>query len=179
MLIDVTFAILILFASIKGMRKGFVIAFFSLVAFIIGLAAALKMSAAMARKLSENLNVYGPWLPFVSYMLVFFGVVFLVNLGGRLIQKSFELVMLGWLNRVAGALVFALLYGIIFSVFLFYAIQLHMLKPATIAASVFYPYIQPLAPKIINAIGDVIPAFKNIFEQLEHFFETLSNKMQH
>lgn len=160
-------------ACIKGLRKGFIIALFSIAGFIAGLAAALKLSALVAEKLSSNLNASGKWLPALSFLLVFIAVVILVNLGARLIQKSFEMVMLGWVNRVGGLLLYALLYSILFSIFLFYATQLHFIKADTIAASQAYPYLQPLGPKVINSLGTVIPVFKDMFSNLENFFEKL------
>lgn len=179
MLIDIIFALLLIFACIKGLRKGFILALFSVVAFIIGIAAALKLSAVVATKLSENVNATGKWLPVISFIIVFILVVVLVNLGGRLIQKAFEAMMLGWLNRIAGVVLYIFLYSIIFSIFLFYAVQLDFIKETTISASKTYKYIQPLGPKLIDALGRIIPLFKDIFGQLEQFFGQVSNKIQH
>jgi membrane protein required for colicin V production len=179
MFIDLVLAILIIFACIQGLRKGFILALFSIIAFIIGIAAALKLSAVVAMKLSENVNVSGKWLPVISFLLVFILVVVLVNLGGRLIQKAIETLLLGWVNKIAGVVLYILLYCIIYSIFLFYAVQLHFIKGSAISASQTYAYIQPLGPKVINVIGTVIPLFKDIFAQLEYFFGQVSNKMQH
>lgn len=179
MLIDIIFFALLFFACIKGLKKGFIVALFSVVAFIIGIAAALKLSAFVAAKLSENVEVSGKWLPVISFILVFLGVVLIVNLGAKLIQKAIEAVMLGWLNRIAGVVLYILIYTIIYSIFLFYAVQLHIIKEKAISASVMYPYIQPVGPKIIDSIGSVVPFFKDLFTQLEAFFTAVANKMQH
>jgi membrane protein required for colicin V production len=162
-----------LLAIIKGYSKGFIIALFSVVAFVVGLAAAIKLSAFVAGQLLEHFPHAQKWLPLLSFLLVFTAVVLLVNLGAKLVQKSVEFVLLGWLNRLAGMVLFGLLYSFLTSIFLFYAVQLHLLSPATVSTSKIYPYLQPLAPTIINAIGVIIPLFKNGFEQLEKFFETL------
>ena len=173
MFIDVFFLLLMIMACFKGLRKGFIIALFSIIGFIVGLAAALKLSAVVAEKLSSNLNASGKWLPALSFLLVFIVVVILINLGARLIQKSFEMVMLGWVNRIGGMLLYALLYSIFFSIFLFYATQLHFIKAETISASQVYPYIKPLGPKVINSLGTIIPVFKDMFSNLEKFFGSL------
>lgn len=179
MLIDLVFAVLVFFGCIKGLRKGLIIALFSVVAFIVGLAAALKLSAVVANKLSENLEISGKWLPVVSFMIVFFIVVLLVNLGGKMIQKTVEMAMLGWVNRIGGIILFIFIYSMIYSIFLFYGAQLHIIKDETIKASQIYPYIQPLAPKVLGIIGGIIPVFKDIFAQLTQFFDQVSNKLQH
>jgi membrane protein required for colicin V production len=177
MLIDAIFVILMVLACWKGLRKGFIVAIFSVLGFIIGIAAALKLSAVVAARLSTQVNGGAKWLPVVSFLLVFIAIAFLVNFCGKLIQKTFETVMLGWANRLAGALLYMLLYSIIFSVFLFYAVQLNFIKVETTAASVVFPYLLPLAPKVINGFGAVIPLFKDMFEQLQQFFGGISNKV--
>lgn len=164
-----------LVAVFKGYSRGFIVALFSVVGFIIGLAAALKLSAFAAEKLSGTFNASGKWLPVLSFLLVFIAVVLLIRLGAKIIQSSIELAMLGWVNRIAGIILYALLYAILFSVFLFYAVQLRVFSDESIAASNVYPYIQPLGPKVIDSLGTIIPWFKDMFSQLEQFFEGISS----
>jgi membrane protein required for colicin V production len=179
MLIDFTFAALIILAIIKGYQKGFIIAIFSIIAFIIGLAAALKLSAAVANYLKESISVSAKWLPFIAFALVFFIVIILVRLGAKLIEKTFQAVMLGWLNRIGGILLYAALYTIILSIFIFYAEKLQLLQPAAIESSQTYHFIQPWGPKVMDNFGRLIPVFKDMFTELGDFFNSLSNKIQH
>jgi len=178
-MIDIIFAILIIIACVKGYQKGLILALFSIVAFIIGLAAALKLSSVVAGWLGNNANISARWLPFLSFAIVFFVVVLLVRWGGKLIEKTFEMSLLGWVNRLGGIIFYAALYIIIFSVFLFYAEQVHLIKPETIKASQTYSFVQPWGPVVINNFGKVIPIFKDMFSDLETFFGNISNKMQH
>ena len=170
MFIDIVFLLLILLACVKGYSKGLIIALFSIVGFIAGLAAALKLSVYVSGKLSTTFNASGKWLPFISFLLVFLAVVILVNLGAKLLQKSVEMIMLGWLNRLAGIILYALLYSIFFSIFLFYAAQLKIISIDTMTASQVYPYLQPVGPLVMDSLGKVIPVFKDMFVQLEEFF---------
>lgn len=176
MLIDIIAFVLLLMAVFKGLRKGLIVALFSFLGFIIGLAAALKLSAAMAAYIGGNVAVSQRWLPFVAFMAVFIIVLILVRLGARLVQGAVQMVMLGWLNRVGGVLFYALIYFFIFSILLFYAARLNLIKPATTAASVTYGFIQPLAPKLMNMVGVVIPFFKNMFAELLHFFDKVGSQ---
>ncbi|MEP7163480.1 MAG: CvpA family protein [Ferruginibacter sp.] len=177
MVIDVVFIILVILACIKGYQKGLIIALFSIIAFIAGMAAALKLSAVVAAKLSSSTSVSAKWLPVISFVLVFLIVVVLVHLGGKMLQRTAELVMLGWVNKLGGIIFYALLYGIVLSIFLFYAVQLHLIKNDTITASRCYPFIQPLGHWVIDKLGIIIPFFKDMFNQLQHFFGAVSNKI--
>ena len=78
MFIDIIGLILLVWATFKGLRNGFVVAVFSFLAFIIGLAAALKLSAVAAEYLGSNISIGERWLPFIAFALVFFVVVLFI-----------------------------------------------------------------------------------------------------
>lgn len=171
MFIDLTVLVLLAFAVFNGLRKGFIIGVFSLLAFIIGLAAAVKLSALAAGYINENLQVSQRWLPVLAFSVVFFLVIFLVRLGAKALEAVLRMAMLGWLNKLGGVLLFAGLYLFIFSILLFYAEQLDVIKENTTGLSHTYPYLKPLGPKVINALGYIIPFFKNMFVELLRFFD--------
>ena len=176
MFIDSIAVVLIILAIIKGLRKGLVVAIFSLLAFMIGLAAALKLSAVAAGYLGSNTNISQRFLPILAFVLVFLIVAFLVRLGARAIESALRLAMLGWLNKIGGIVFYLLLYFFIFSIVLFYATQLHIIKPQAEQTSVTYPIVYPMAPVVMDALGSIIPFFKNTFSDLENFFDHLSRK---
>jgi membrane protein required for colicin V production len=176
MIIDIAFFFTLLLAIFKGLRKGFILGIFSLLAFIIGLAAALKLSAVVAAYLQTNVVSASKWLPVLSFLLVFIVVILLVGLGARLIKKTIDFAMLGRLDRLGGMILYIIIYTIIFSVILFFTEKLLFLKPEVIAGSFVYKHIVPWGPKVINNIGNIIPFFKDMFIQLESFFESMTKK---
>lgn len=176
MLIDIIVVILLVMAVFKGLRKGLIVAVFSFLAFLIGLAAALKLSTLMAEYIGTNVEISQRWLPFVAFIVVFALVVLLVRLGAKAIEGAVRMMMLGWLNRLGGALFYILIYFFIFSILLFYTTQLRILKQDTIDASVTYGYIAPFAPNIISIVGAVIPFFRDMFDQLLQFFDEVGKR---
>ena len=176
MLIDIAFVLVMILAIFKGIRKGLVLGIFSLLAFIIGLAAALKLSVVVAGWLKESTGTFSKWLPLISFVLVFIAVVFLVGLVARLIKKTMQFAMLGWLDRLGGMILYVAVYTIIFSVFLFFAEKLFLIQPATVHDSKIYPYVASWGPKVIDNLGKIIPIFKDMFTQLQDFFGNLANK---
>lgn len=176
MLIDIIAFVLLLVAIFKGLRKGLIVAVFSFLAFIIGLAAALKLSTAMAAYIGDNVAVSQRWLPFVAFIAVFLLVVFLIRLGAKLLQGAVQMAMLGWANRLGGVIFYVLIYFFIYSILLFYATQLSLIKAETTQASATYDFIQPFGPKVIDVLGSIIPFFKNMFEELLQFFDAVGEK---
>ncbi|HYE54369.1 MAG TPA: CvpA family protein [Chitinophagaceae bacterium] len=176
MLIDIIFAILVIVAIFKGLRRGFIVAIFSILAFIVGLAAAIKLSAVVAEYLAGSTNISGKWLPFLSFLLVFILVAVVVRIVAKLIEKSVEFAFLGWLNRLLGVALYFALYTIIFSILLFYAVQMQLLKQQTLDASATYLFIQPWGPYVMEGLGAVVPWFRDMFEQLKDFFGKISEQ---
>ena len=177
MVLDIIVAVILILAVIKGYRQGLIVALFSVVAFIIGLAAALKLSVVVADYIGQAVKISDKWLPIISFAIVFLIVVLLVRLGARFIQRTVEFAMLGWLNRIGGILLYAGLYILIFSILIFYADQLGFIKPETKNESVTYTYVQPWGPKLMEGLGKIIPVFKGMFNDLEDFFDGVSKQV--
>jgi membrane protein required for colicin V production len=174
MIIDIILCGLILLAIMNGYRNGLIIAVFSVIALLVGLAAAIKLSAIAAGYLKQTVSISDRWLPVISFSLVFFLAAFLVRLAAKFLEKTARWAMLGWANRLGGVLLFALLYLVIFSIVLFYGSKTKLLSRDLISTSVSYKYIIPWGPKAMNALGELLPLFKNLFHDLEAFFEKVS-----
>lgn len=177
MLLDIIFAVLIVLAVLKGYQRGLIIGLFSLVAVIIGLAAAMKLSVVMAGYLGKTVNISDQWLPVISFAVVFLIVILLIRLGAKIIEKTVEMAMIGWLNKLGGIILFAAIYITVFSVLIFYAEQLKLLQPDTIDQSVTYSFIQPWGPKAMNGFGSIVPLFKDMFQELKQFFERVATNI--
>ena len=156
--------------------RGFIVSVVSFFAIIIGLAAAVKLSTVVANWLRESTNISSQWLPFLSFAIVIIGVMVLLRLVANILQKSVEFLLMGWANKIAGILFYAIIYTLIFSVVLFYAEKMAILKQDMIASSKCYPFVQPLGIKVINGLGKIVPLFKDLFTQLETFFDSIGKK---
>jgi len=177
MIIDIVLLVMLVMAVIKGLQRGIIVAVFSLIGLIVGIAAALKLSVLVAGWLEDSTNISSRWLPAVSFLLVFVVVVFLIRLMANLIEASVELALLGWVNKIGGALLYMIIYTLSFSVLLFFLVQLKLVSEKTIAESVTYSYVEPWGPVVINGIGKIIPLFKDMFAELENFFGKLAQKI--
>jgi membrane protein required for colicin V production len=168
--IDILFFLMILSAFYKGYNRGLIVALFSFAAAIIGLAAAVKLSAVVAVWLQNHAQLNGTWLPLLSFLVVIVGIFLLVKIAATMLEKTVEFMLMGWVNKLGGMLLYALLYSMVFSVILFFLTQLHIFSNETIANSKSYEYIEPYGPIVISGLGKVIPIFKDVFQQLEAFF---------
>jgi membrane protein required for colicin V production len=173
MLIDIVFSVLMLMALSKGLRRGLIVAVFSVAGLVIGLAAAMKFSTVVARHLHQSLQLSTKWLPVIAFIAVFICVVLIVRWAANLLEAAVSMVWMEWLNKLGAVILYGCLYTAIYSVLLFYAKQLGILSPQAIATSRVYGFVEPWGPTLINALGRIIPLFKDMFTQLEDFFAGL------
>lgn len=178
MLIDIITLGILVWAVFKGISRGLLLAIFSLIAFVVGIAAALKLSAVTANYLDGTISVSSKWLPLIAFLLVFLVVVILVNKVGLLLEKTVEWAFLGWLNKAGGILFFSLLYLLVWSVLLFYLGKMNIINQEQMDKSVTYPVIAPWGPAILKWVAELVPVFKDVFEDIEKFFERLSNNIK-
>lgn len=176
MFIDGLFILLLISAFFKGYSRGLIVAVFSSLTILIGIIAAIKLSAVVANYLQQHAHLSMRWLPIISFTLVMVGVIFGVRLLAKMIEKTVEFALMGWVNKAGGILLYACIYITLLSVFIFYIEKMGLLSAETIASSTFYSFIQPWGPKAVNGLGYVVPLFKGLFTQLESFFTAVNNK---
>jgi len=176
MVIDIIFLILMLIAVFRGVQRELVVAIFSVIACVVGLAAAIKLSAVVADHLKADAHVHTKWLPILAFISVFVVVVFLVRWIANLVEAALNFVLLGWINKLGGITLYVALFIAVFSVLLFYGSRAHLISQQAIADSKVYPFIAPWGPSIIDGLGNIVPFFKNMFKELEDFFSNVAKK---
>ncbi|MFM2138026.1 MAG: hypothetical protein RJA57_333 [Bacteroidota bacterium] len=173
MLIDLLLGIAVVLALWRGYQRGLIIGIFSFLAVFIGIAAALRFSAFVAGRIRSTGRVSEEWLPLLSFLLVFLGVIVLVHLGARALERTADAVFMGGFNKVGGMLFYTAITILVFSILLFYAEQMQWLRPETLRSSLTYPYVRPWGPDSVNALGKLIPLFRDMFGALQEFFATI------
>lgn len=177
MFLDIMVLALLVLALIKGLKQGLVVAALSFAAVFIGLAAALKLSTWVAAWLGNTVNIVATWLPFLAFVVIMLAVFIAVRILGAVLEQALELSFLGWANKLGGFILYALLYITVFSVIIFYAEKMQLLKPDAAAASTTYPYIHFWGPYSVEALGKIIPFFKDMFTDLTNFFGSINKNI--
>lgn len=176
MVLDIIGLILIVLFFIRGYMKGLIVAAFSVLAILLGILVALKLSQSFSAWLLEKGYVTSGWVQIVSYLVLFIGVVLLVRLIAKLLEKAVEGMMLGVVNKLVGGVLYAFLGAVLWSSFLWIGDHMHIITAETIASSKMYSWLSRLAPWFFEQAGRLIPYVKDTFEKLEHFFDAINKK---
>lgn len=101
--IDIILTVLLAFGVVQGLRHGLVKELASVIAVIIGIYVARYWSDYMSRLLVEwtgwSMQICTP----LAYVLVFIVVALIIHALSYIISKILSAVMLGWVNRILGA----------------------------------------------------------------------------
>ena len=173
-MVDTLFYIIVILAIIRGWRKGLILALFSVVCGLIGLAAAVKLSAVLATHMKSDLHMVSRWLPVIAFILVFILVILIISWLGKLLEKLIKLVLLEWLNKLSGILLFLILYLAVYSIILFYGTKTQVISKRAMNDSHFYSLIAPFGPAVIRFITGFIPYGQDMFIALERFFDKIA-----
>ena len=91
-----------------------------------------------------------------------------------MLERTVELTLLGWVNKLGGVILYGLFYLFGLSVLLFFADQVHLLNEDTKMASVTWNWLEPWGPWVLNVFSKLIPLFKDMFTDLQQFFEKMA-----
>ncbi len=176
MVLDIISLIVLILFFIRGYTRGAIVAIFSVLAILLGILCALKLSQSLSAWLLENGYVTSGWVTVISYVALFIGVIILVNFIGKLLQKALENLFLGTVNRLIGGLLYLILGLIFWSSLLWIGTKSGIITPALIAGSRTYSWLTHIAPWFFVQAGKLLPFVKDTFEKLNHFFDTINQK---
>ena len=95
--------VLVYFGIIKGLKKGFVLELSGLVGIIVAIYLAKHHSLAIAGWIASTFGIMGASSPIVAFILTLVLGLVAVHFLAVLVSKLLNVVMLGWLNKLLGA----------------------------------------------------------------------------
>jgi membrane protein required for colicin V production len=152
MIIDIIFLILFGWAAYNGFRKGLVIQVASLAAFFLGIYGAIKFSGYISNLLYGGMHTSEAYFPIISFAIIFIAIVIIIHILARISEKIVEIIALGFINRIFGAIFNIIKYSLIISVFLVimnnFDRRTPFLPKEQIQKSIFFTPLYLLAPLI-------------------------------
>lgn len=176
-MLDIITVTLLAIAALRGFRKGAIVAVFSLVALVLGVVFALKLSGALASWMAANGWASAGWASLLSYVILFIGIGFLIRMGGRMISRTADILLIGIFNRLAGAALFMLAAVFAWSAVLLLCTRLGIINEAGLKDSLTYPYVAPVAPWLLEKMSVILPFIKGMMSDLDAFADGMTRRV--
>jgi membrane protein required for colicin V production len=121
-LLDIILVIILIWGAITGFKKGLILSLASFIAIIAGAIAAYYGSEAIAIALASEVDWSSKKIAVASFAVAFIGVVLIVHVLARILEKFIDLVALGFANKISGA-IFGMAKNAILLTFLIFGIR--------------------------------------------------------
>ena len=157
MIIDVIFFAVLIYTFYVGFSRGIIKTVFVGISVVIGFVAALKFTPIVKTLIEEGFTTNGPLVPFIAFILIFFGVMIIIRLFSALLENVVDAADLEVLNKFMGGILFGGLGILVYSGLLIFFDKARLLTPEAIKASAFFPYLEVFPSKISALATKIFP----------------------
>jgi membrane protein required for colicin V production len=175
MIIDIIMLVVIVLSLYKGYRKGIIHGVIMLIGLVAGVLIALKFSEEAAWYLLEAFDWNTPFLPFISFAILFVLVLLAARLLSAVMTGFVNVVQLGILNRIGGAILALAIMLFISSTLLWFLDQSAMLGPEEKRRSYIYHSIAPIGPMVVAKASILLPFIGNTMDSIDEYNEKSSS----
>ena len=154
--IDIIILLFLLFGAFRGFSKGLIIEVATLAGLILGVFIAIRYSPYTEGLLRDFLNLSSRYLSYIALAITFLLVVIGVYLIGKMLTRLVDIISLGLVNKLLGAILGMAKYFLIVCVLLMIMDALddkfHFISEELKEKSMlFYPFLN-FAQRIYNTI---------------------------
>ncbi len=164
--IDIVITLLLVLGAYFGYKRGFLAELFFLAALILGVFIGFKLTGWGVEYLHKHFNADTAFLPYLSFLIIFIGVVVLVIFIGGRIKHLMDQSFLGKVDSIAGAILGVMKYAFCASVIFWLTEKVNYTLPNSwVQGSWLYPKTVGFAKSVSEFFGGFLPFFKEIFRQ--------------
>lgn len=174
MILDVVFVLILLASFYNGYTKGIIYSVLSLLAIILGVIIAMNFSSLAAVWLHNNFQIPALIMPALSFILVLLAVVGAVKLVAMLTEKFLKALMLNFINKLSGGILWSLITVLIFSLLIYLISKTGVFTTNLMDSSYSYKYIMPLGPFSLDMVQSLIPYLKDSFDLVNDTVQDLA-----
>ena len=158
---DIIICLVLVYFAYKGFKNGLVKELAINFALIAGVFIAVRFSDMMASLLSDSGKFAKEYIPLISFVIVFVGVIVLIYVFANVFDKLMNKIKLQWLNK-AGGVIFALLkisivIGGLFFIFKSFNNRLELIAPEKFNDSIMFKFL-------LRVFEYIFPYAKNLKE---------------
>jgi membrane protein required for colicin V production len=171
--LDLLAGTVLIIAILQGYRNGLIKALISFFSLLIGVVLAFQFAGFVSGLLKEYTKITSYWLPFISFLLVLLVVMIALRWITRLLQQTADWLMLGWLNKLLGMVLYTLIYGTMLSSFIYFMNLLGVVEQSKMDGSISYSYLAKWWPYFMAKLSEFLPFIK---QTLGHLTSQLQEK---
>ncbi len=160
----------------EGYKHGFLFGILGLVGFVVAVVLGFYFMDPMTDWLAENVKDFNFTYPVVAFLIIFFLSLIIIRVAAWILKKLMDLTILGTFDSFAGILLGVVKSAFFLSLFLWLTQEFDLDLPKEWKkSSEIIPYIEPLAPTVIQILEPVFPSMETTQEKIEELVEKLKD----
>lgn len=165
--LDLLIVLMFAYGLFKGLKNGFIISVISLIALIAGAYIALRFSFHTKAFLEQQVDWSPNALTITAFLTTFLLVLIGLHLLGKILTKMIDVLALGFLNKLAGALFEAVKVLMIILVIFHFFEKINenvlIVSDEHLQKSFFYPYIQKTSKVFYPLLQQWFPSQEAVY----------------
>lgn len=177
---DIIVLLILALYSLKGFNKGGIYASFQfvgyIVAFLVAFLFAGKVSAIWLSQ-QDSVSVLSRLIPFLTYLFLFFGIIFLTKIIAKSVISFNKVLMLGWLDKLIGAVIYAAILIVFGGVLVWLGHKLGFVSDVLLQNSHTAGPLLEVGNFLIENISDVLPFIKKNADEFLSVLQTVKTNL--
>lgn len=138
---------------------------------MVAIIGGLKLLDTALPILQEFVGGPGVLMPYVTFLVVFLGIILLVHFGGLVLKKILDFTPFGFFDNILGGILGAVKWCLALSLLLYVSEMAGIsITEETAENSFVYPVLLKTTPYALNILSYVLPFVKALVESLKGYF---------
>ena len=166
--VDIILLIILGLGAIQGFRKGLIMEIVSIVAFVLAIIGGFQLLHTGIDLLRDYFHLAGKMLPYLSFLIIFIGIIILINLLGKAVNNVLDMTLLRSFDNFVGAVlgIVKWTFGLSVLIWIFTYFEINILENY-VDNTIIYPMVSSFAPKVVEYIAVFLPFADDIFSSVE------------
>ena len=147
MAIDIIFLAVFAYGFWVGYSRGIIGTVFNFAAYIFGFVLAFKITPTTTNILESLFHSDNPSMFLAAFVVNLVFIMFVLRQAARGMESAFQAVYLGVINQTLGGVLMASFGIVIYSILIWFLVQVRFLNDLTLTESKSYPFLKDLPPK--------------------------------
>lgn len=142
--IDIVFFAVFTYGFWVGYNRGIIGTIFNIAAYVFGVVLAFKVTPTTTNILETLFHSDNPAMFLAAFIVNLVFIMFVLRQAARGMETAFQAVYLGVINSIAGGALMGAVSIVIYSILIWFLVQVNFLNQATLVESKSYPLLKDL-----------------------------------
>ena len=170
MAIDIILVIFTIYGFWVGFSRGIIGTVFTVLSYVFGVLAAMKLSPSVTRLLEEQFYA-SPFMFIAGFLLTFIGTMMLLRFIGKSLEGILKSVNINIVNQIMGGTLSAAIMILVFSVLMSFAEASKLVDTQTTQTSMSYPYVKQFPKQMKVVYEKAKPIFLTFWDESTEFMD--------